>query len=54
MAGTAKNPFCIPAKGKHGMAHVDGITLETSGTWTMSRPMFMGSMFMTTVPRYLP
>jgi len=36
------------------MAHVEGNTLETSGTITMSRPICNGSMLLSTVPRYFP
>jgi hypothetical protein len=36
------------------MAQVEGSTLETSGTCTISRPVCMGSTLLITVPRYFP
>jgi len=47
-------PICFPVTGKHGIAQLDGINPETSGTWTIRRPICIGSMLFNTMPRYLP
>src|SRR6516165_8130635 len=36
------------------MAHVPGITPDTSVTMSWSRPICIGSTLLTTVPRYFP
>src|SRR5262249_20083359 len=39
--------------GIQGIAHI-AVTPETSGTWTIIRPICIGSMFSITKPRYFP
>ena len=53
-AAAPNTPICLPVTGKHGIAQVDGIRPETSGTIAMMRPICIGSMLLITVPRYLP
>src|SRR5579862_6048276 len=47
-------PAWMPPSGRHGSAHVVGSTLATSGTLACRRPICMGSMLLSTVPRYFP
>jgi hypothetical protein len=44
----------MPATGRQGIAQLVSITLETSGTMAWMRAVIIGSMLLTTVPRYLP
>jgi hypothetical protein len=52
--GRATMPFCSPATGTQGMAQLAGARPATSGTCTCSRPCCIGSMLLSTMPRYLP
>src|SRR5437867_4200246 len=52
--GIDQNPICLPVTGKHGIAQLEVSSLSTSGTCTRSRPTCIGSMLLSTVPRYLP
>src|SRR5258707_10417655 len=52
--GRTHTPDCLPVIGRQGIAHVLGIGPPTSGTWTNSRPICIGSTLLSTVPRYLP
>src|SRR5262245_19380963 len=54
MGGTVNTPICMPPTGRLGIAHVDGTTVETSGTIAMIRPRCSGSTLLRTVPRYFP
>ena len=45
--GGRVNPYLFT----NGMAQVEGSTFDTSGTCTMMRPICMGSILLTTVPR---
>ena len=54
IGGTVNTPIFGPATGTQGMAQLDGISPDTSGTIAWMRPICSGSMLLTTVPRYLP
>src|SRR5215475_12681208 len=54
ICGTKYDPLCLPAIGTHGIAQVDGVSPDTSGTIAWMRPRCSGSMFWITVPRYFP
>src|SRR4051794_8752021 len=43
-----------PASGTQDSAQLDGVNPKTSGTWISNRPVCIGSMLFSTVPRYLP
>src|SRR3569832_745502 len=54
ISGKVNTPMLMPATGTQGMAQLDNITFDTSGTIAWMRPICMGSTLITTVPRYLP
>src|SRR3569833_3720206 len=53
ISGKVNTPMLMPATGTQGMAQLDNITFDTSGTIAWMRPICMGSTLFTTVPRYL-
>ena len=57
IGGTQKKPIGGPvpaAIGRHGRAHVVGVSPRTSVTKAWSRPSSCGSSLSKTMPRYLP
>jgi len=54
MGGTMKHPACMPATGTHGIAQLEGISPNTSGTWSSTRPICSGSILAMTSPLYFP